>query len=110
MNETLEGILKEVHQIRDQIKDVETLENFRVKFLGRKGLLANLADELKSLDDEKKKKFGYQFNLAKKEIESVYEELKQNLVQEPKVRFSFRHPLKQFLAPRLRTSIIILTL
>ncbi|MCL5257872.1 MAG: phenylalanine--tRNA ligase subunit alpha [Patescibacteria group bacterium] len=92
MNETLEGILKEVHQIRDQIKDVETLENFRVKFLGRKGLLANLADELKSLDDEKKKKFGYQFNLAKKEIESVYEELKQNLVQEPKVRFSFRHP------------------
>jgi phenylalanyl-tRNA synthetase alpha chain len=95
MLEQIEGILKEAHQIKEQIKTLSELEKFRIKFLGRRGLLSVIADGLKNLDQEERKKIGKQFNLAKTELNKIYGELKNRLYHESKIKFSFYHPGKK---------------
>lgn len=101
MLEQLEGILREVHQLKDHIKTLEELEQFRIKFLGRRGLLASLAAELKNLEPEARKKVGKQFNVVKAELEKIYAELKTALYHESKIKFTFYHPGKKPLVGHL---------
>ncbi len=52
----------------------ETLEEFRLKYLSRKGLLAQLFEELKSAGKEQKPVLGKKLNEVKKLAESKYDE------------------------------------
>jgi len=61
------------------ITDRDELENFRLKFLSRKGLLSSLFEDLKSVSKEDKKEVGQKLNSLKKLAEAKFEEYKNKL-------------------------------
>jgi phenylalanyl-tRNA synthetase alpha chain len=56
------------------VNTTESLEEFRLKYLSRKGLLAQLFDELKGADKEQKPVLGKKLNEVKKLAESKYDD------------------------------------
>ena len=56
------------------VNTAETLEEFRLKYLSRKGLLAQLFEELKSAGKEQKPVLGKKLNEVKKLAENKYDE------------------------------------
>jgi len=86
MKEKLENILKEAQQLSEYIKNLEDLENFRIKFLGRQGLLSEIIKNIKSLSSEQKREFGSYFNFIKNEIQKIYND-KKELILKPKVDY-----------------------
>ena len=55
----------------------ESAESFRIKFLGTKGIVKNLMQEMKQVPNEKKKEVGQILNNFKQAAEVRYESLKQ---------------------------------
>ncbi len=51
-----------------KIENSESLENLRIKYLGRKGLINLFIDELKKVDVQERKKLGPKINELKKYI------------------------------------------
>lgn len=77
-------------QIETQIKEVnsvEALEAFRVKYLGRKGLISQLTGSIPGLPPEKRGAFGQQVNGLKNKVLSLLGEKQKSLAIE-----SARHP------------------
>lgn len=95
MKEKLDSILREAQQIYYQIKNSDELENFRIKFLGRNGLLSQLSENFKHLTEEEKKEIGKYFNFVKQEILKLYSEKKELLTKKEKIIFDFSHPGSQ---------------
>lgn len=61
------------------IKDDKALEEIRIKFLGRKGLLTELFDEFKQLPKEEKPKYGKVLNQVKSSAQKKFDEIKNKL-------------------------------
>ncbi len=59
-----------------QANNGETAESFRIKFLGTKGIVKNLMQEMKNVPNEKKKEIGLLLNDFKQTAEAKYELLK----------------------------------
>ncbi len=59
------------------IKDVKSLEDFRLKYLVKKGELTALFENLKSVPNEQKKDVGRELNLLKQFVESEFKNLKE---------------------------------
>ncbi|HVW99857.1 MAG TPA: phenylalanine--tRNA ligase subunit alpha [Candidatus Babeliaceae bacterium] len=57
------------------------LEQLRLIYLSRHGLLAGLMDQLKSMQLEEKKIYGPAYNKLKQELMSVFEEKKREIIQ-----------------------------
>ena len=65
-----------INKVKSHIKNVENfdtnsqidLENFRIKYLGKKGLLTDLFKLLKNIDQKDKKSYGKALNDLKKEV------------------------------------------
>jgi phenylalanyl-tRNA synthetase alpha chain len=70
MKEKIENILAAAKSFK--ITNLEEAENFRLKFLVKKGLINDLLQNFKELDGEGKKNFGKPINSAKNEIEQIY--------------------------------------
>ena len=76
-----------IDQIKKHIAEVEkftstkleTIEVFRINYLGKKGLLNKFLAELKNVPDEKKKEFGQTVNQLKYAAEEKVDKLKNNL-------------------------------
>lgn len=73
---------KKINQFTTEISNftpntVEELENFRIKFLGTKGLLKDLFDEFKTVSAEDKRVFGKVLNEFKQLTEAKYSQLKE---------------------------------
>lgn len=62
-----------------QITNNEELENFRLKFISRNGLLSRLFDELKNVSKEEKPLVGKKLNEVKKLAEGKFNEHKESL-------------------------------
>jgi phenylalanyl-tRNA synthetase alpha chain len=60
MKEQIESILKEIESYA--IKDTKSLEEFRIHFLGSKGIVKGLFGELKSVPNEQKREVGQLLN------------------------------------------------
>ena len=75
MNEIIEKIRAEFLQDSKAIKSLKDLEPFRVKFLGRKGLISSAFDRMGELPKEERPLFGKALNELKKELEAQYQEL-----------------------------------
>lgn len=73
----IEEIGKEVASY--PLNNADELEQYRIKYLSRKGLLAQLFDELKNAGKEEKPLLGKNLNEVKKLAESRYEDFKQKL-------------------------------
>ena len=72
--EKLDSYRKEI--IGTEINGAEAAEAYRIRFLGTKGIVKNLFQEMKLVPPEKKKEFGQILNEFKQLAESKYDEAK----------------------------------
>ena len=61
------------------LKDIESLEQLIVKYIGKKGLFTNLLKSLSNLDQKDKASAGKTLNILKKEIDECFNEKKKFL-------------------------------
>jgi len=61
------------------VKDIKQLEEFRIKFLSRKGIISQLFDEFKEVSPEVKREVGKLLNSLKNNCNTSFEELKAKL-------------------------------
>ena len=78
----MEQLLAQIEAYRQEIEGYEItnpqqLEEFRIRFLGSKGITKSLFGEMKAVPNEKKKEFGQVLNEFKQLAESRYETAKQ---------------------------------
>lgn len=62
-----------------EVKDAASLEEFRIKYLGRKGLVTGMLSQIGKLDKEDRREGGQIANKTKKEVTAAFEELKAGL-------------------------------
>ena len=68
MLETLKTLKEEVECFKPKSK--KELEQFRLKFLGKKGILNKIFCEFKNIPVDKKKMFGQEINTLKKSVQN----------------------------------------
>ncbi len=73
----LEKSKNEFFQELGNIQDLKSLEVLRVKYLGRKGMIADFLQELKNMPADNKKEAGNKINSFKQEVELAIEEQRQ---------------------------------
>ncbi|MEW6003763.1 MAG: phenylalanine--tRNA ligase subunit alpha [Stygiobacter sp.] len=71
------------------VVDLSSLEDFRIKYLSRKGIVTQIIDSLKDVPKEDKPIIGRAINELKKYTFSIYEELKSKLENEKKSSENF---------------------
>ncbi len=79
----MEELLEKLDTYRKEIIDTEisgadAAEAYRIRFLGTKGIVKNLFQEMKNVPADKKKEFGQILNEFKQLAESKYDEAKPN--------------------------------
>jgi phenylalanyl-tRNA synthetase alpha chain len=77
----MEELLKQIEDYKKEIAaftaaDDKSVEEFRIKWLGTKGIVKAIMGEMKNVPNEKKKEFGQILNEFKQFTETRYEELK----------------------------------
>lgn len=80
MKDTIEKVRKQAESFTISTQD--ELEQFRLKFLVKKGLLNDVVTAFRELVGEDKKKYGGPLNKLKQEIQARYDNAKDNLVTE----------------------------
>ena len=104
MLQNIDRILKEARQFKAETKD--EIEQFRIKYLGKKGILADLFHNFKELPVEQKKETGQKINQLKQFISEKIESLLEGLADDgddhatidltlpgPPVQSGARHPI-----------------
>lgn len=104
--EQIKSIVEEAQKDFEKVSSHKEVENFRIKYLGRKGIIPNLFDELKTLPKELKPQFGRELNQLKKELEEKLELLQQKFPETKKVTYKEDLTLPGIL-PRIGTKHII---
>ncbi len=79
MLEKIESIKSEAQNESSGLTSEKLLEDYRIKYLSRNGLLNELFEEFKTVDKEIKGKVGKSLNELKITIQAVYDEKKQTL-------------------------------
>jgi phenylalanyl-tRNA synthetase alpha chain len=79
----MEQLLQQIEQYTQEITSLtlngaDSLEAYRIKFLGTKGIVKNLFAEMRNVPSEKKKEFGIILNDFKQLAEAKYEQWKQS--------------------------------
>jgi len=75
----INSVLEDFQKDSSAIIDLKILEEIRIKYLGKNGLVTNLFEELKSVHKEEKPSLGKSLNSLRDQITSKITELKQNL-------------------------------
>ena len=108
MKERIDQIIQEAQKFKISTK--ENLEDFRLKFLVKKGLVNKLFGDFKELSGEEKKIWGKELNIIKQNIESIFKEAEvklnngsdENVVEESLPGFfnelGSRHPVSSVVA------------
>ena len=83
----MEQLLQQIQDIQNEITAVqatshEEVEQFRIKYLGTKGLVKQIMGEMKQVPNEKKKEFGQILNAFKLHAEAKLEVLQAGLGDE----------------------------
>lgn len=74
----------EFQQALEKIEDEKALDDLRVKYMGRKGVVADLLNELKNMPPEQKREAGNKINSFKREVDLALEEKRQLLITSSK--------------------------
>lgn len=74
MLERIDELLAEVGSFSSAEKDV--IEQFRIKYSGKKGILNDLFDKFKEVPNDQKKEFGQKINALKQAVATKLEDLK----------------------------------
>jgi phenylalanyl-tRNA synthetase alpha chain len=80
---------KEFDSLVSKVHDLKSLEELRLKFLSRKGIIQNFFEEFKKLSPDEKRNVGKILNELKTYTQSVFEELKERLEAQKKKSESF---------------------
>jgi phenylalanyl-tRNA synthetase alpha chain len=72
-----------------QVQDLKALEDFRIKYLGRKGVIMQLLSEVGRLPREEKPRSGQLANKAKNDVTAAFEERKRVLEEARKEKREF---------------------
>ncbi len=78
-NMDIDSVKAQIDSDVHSINSAKELEEFRVKYLGRKGIIAQLTGSMPSLAPEQRSSFGQQVNALKNKIVSLIDE-KQNSI------------------------------
>ena len=81
-NEKFEEIGKSLDQDLKDVSDLKVLDDLRVKYLGKKGLITELNSEIKDVPNEEKKEFGMKVNELRNRFNEFYDSVKAKLDQE----------------------------
>lgn len=78
----MEQLLQQIEAVKKEAAafaapDAKTAEEFRIKYLGTKGVVKAIMAEMKNIPNDRKKEFGQVLNEFKLFVENRYEELKQ---------------------------------
>lgn len=82
----INALKSKVEQEISSVKNIDDLEKARTFLLGRKGILSEYIDRIKTLDKEERKAFGREINLLKQWTEEKLREFKQFYEDEEKNR------------------------
>lgn len=77
----MDQLLQQIEEYKKEIDqftngDIKAVEEFRIKWLGTKGIVKNLMGEMKNIPNERKKEFGQVLNDFKLLVENKFDELK----------------------------------
>ncbi len=78
--EDLRTLAQEASSRLEDVNSPESLEEFRVAYLGRKGKVTRLFDSLKALGSEERRSFGQELNELKTDLESKFEAKRSSLL------------------------------
>ena len=84
---TIEQIQTALQQDIKQITTLEELNDLKIKYLGKKGLITTLNQEIKNIPVDQKKAFGAKVNELKNSFQTFYDETKTTL-EEAKLIFN----------------------
>jgi len=84
MLEQFQKIGKEALAEIRKVADLKTLEDFRIKYLGRKGQITQMLSQIGKLPAEQRPKGGQLANRIKKEVSAAFDELKATLSESEK--------------------------
>lgn len=76
LDEKIRQIRSQANSSLSSVTTSEQLEQFRVEFLSRKGKVATLYEELKSVSNDQKPAYGQKINQLKKSVEEQFEQAK----------------------------------
>jgi phenylalanyl-tRNA synthetase alpha chain len=84
----MEALLQQIEQYKEEIHNTpvngaESLEVYRIRFLGTKGIVKNLFTEMRNVPADRKKEFGQVLNDFKQLAEKKYEEWKAQVDVQP---------------------------
>jgi phenylalanyl-tRNA synthetase alpha chain len=79
MLEQFEKIGKEALADLKQVRDLKGLEEFRIKYLGRKGLVTQMLSEIGKVPKEQRASAGQLANKVKNEVAAAFEKIKSKL-------------------------------
>ncbi len=71
LNELTNKIKLDLEQELSSVTSLEEIEKVRVSYLGKKGKISGLMQELKNVPNEEKKQYGQNINILKKEAEEL---------------------------------------
>src|SRR5690554_219651 len=74
----IENIKKHIAEVEAFVSDnKEEIESFRIKYLGKKGILNSFFAEFKNVPNEQKKEYGQVINQLKNSAQNKVDQLKQ---------------------------------
>jgi phenylalanyl-tRNA synthetase alpha chain len=82
MLEQFEKISKDALAHLEKVTDLKALEEYRIKYLGRKGLITEMLSHIGSLSVDIKPRAGQIANKIKKDITAAFERAKKTLLEE----------------------------
>lgn len=77
MKDRIDTILKEIESL--EVKTQEHLEEFRLKYLSKKGALTTLFDDFKTIAQEERKEMGRHLNELKNKVQNKFDQFKEQL-------------------------------
>ena len=77
----MENIKKDIQQDLENVQDIKTLNDLKVKYIGKKGIITELYSKMKEIPNEEKKEYGKKINELKNMFNDKYEEIKIKLEQ-----------------------------
>ena len=78
-NEKVESIKLELEKDKIEVNDLKQLNDLKVKYLGKNGLITDINSEIKNIDASLKKEFGMMVNSLRVDFNSFYETKKKEL-------------------------------
>lgn len=78
-SEKVESIKLELEKDKIEVNDLKQLNDLKVKYLGKNGLITDINSEIKNIDASLKKEFGMMVNSLRVDFNSFYETKKKEL-------------------------------